>query len=41
VLATVRFVMSDTASDGMVELLMPLFGGSRATVRADKIVHHV
>jgi Transcription termination factor nusG len=38
-LATVKSVMSSEVSAGMIELLLPLFHGCRATVSATKIVH--
>jgi len=39
VLSTVRSVCSSDITTGMIELLMPLFGGAKATVQAAKIVH--
>ena len=33
VLSTVRSVMSSDTTTGMIELLMPLFGGAKATVQ--------
>jgi hypothetical protein len=39
VLATVKSVCSSDTTTGMIELLMPLFGGSRATINAAKVVH--
>jgi len=39
VLSTIKSVCSSDTTVGMIEILMPLFGGARATVRADKIVH--
>jgi hypothetical protein len=41
VLSTVRAVLSDDAPHGMVGLLLPLFGGAKATVRQDKVVHAI
>jgi hypothetical protein len=39
VLSTVQSVCSSDITTGMIEILMPLFGGSRATVNAAKVVH--
>jgi hypothetical protein len=39
VLSTVRSVMSSDTTAGMIELLMPLFNGSKATVSATKVIH--
>ena len=39
VLSAVRSVMSSDTTTGVIELLMPLFGGAKATVSAQKIVH--
>jgi len=39
VLSAVKSVCSSDTTVGMIEILMPLFGGSRATVQASKIVH--
>jgi Transcription termination factor nusG len=39
VLSTVRSVMASDTNFGTVELLMPLFGGSRAVISATKIMH--
>ena len=39
VLSTVRSVCSSDITTGMIELLMPLFGGTKATISAAKIVH--
>jgi hypothetical protein len=39
VLATVRSVLSSDTAAGMVELLTPLFGGTKATVNAGRVVH--
>jgi len=41
VLATVRSVMSSDTTNGMIEMLMPLFGGVRATVDSARLVHAV
>jgi hypothetical protein len=38
VLSAVRAVMSETTSPGMIELLLPLFGGAHASVRAANVV---
>jgi radical SAM superfamily enzyme with C-terminal helix-hairpin-helix motif len=38
-LAMVRSVLSSETTVGMVELLTPLFGGTRATVNAAKVIH--
>lgn len=37
VLASVCSVLTDTQTAGMIELLTPLFGGSRATIAAAKV----
>jgi hypothetical protein len=39
VLSMVRSVMSSDTTTGMIELLMPLMGGVRATVNSTKVVH--
>jgi transcription antitermination factor NusG len=39
VLSTVRSVMSSDTPAGTIQLLMPLFGGARATISSAKIVH--
>jgi len=39
VLATLRAVCTSDVPSGMIELLTPLFGGSKATVNATRIVH--
>jgi hypothetical protein len=39
VLSTVQSVMSSDTTTGMIEILMPLFQGCRATVQASKVVH--
>jgi len=39
VLSTVQSVMSSDTTVGMIELLMPLFNGCRATVQSSKVVH--
>jgi len=39
VLAAVRSVCSSDTTTGMIDILMPLFGGVRATVQAAKVVH--
>jgi len=41
VLATVRSVMSSDTTTGMIEMLMPLFGGVKATVDSARIIHAV
>lgn len=39
VLATVRSVMNSDAATGMVEILTPLFGGSRARIDRSRLSH--
>jgi hypothetical protein len=39
VLSAVRSVCSSDTTAGMIEILMPLFQGCRATVNAAKVVH--
>lgn len=39
VLSTVRSVCSSDTTIGMIHILMPLFGGARATVQSAKVVH--